>query len=1269
MDAINLITQSMIDAFVRAEPRRAQEIIPELVYNLICAADQKPTNLIFPLGDSVGQHGPDGILTPSTAFPPFFPAFTSYWQVGTDLDPGDKATRDYKALTKNVSEDTRQQSAFIFVTPLSGVRNTWVEKAKDKWIKKRQDQQAWLEIRVIDGTQLINWMQKFPGVDRWLALQMDEYRPGLRTVSQHWAGIEKIGDPPPLKTNLFLKGRDNAASQLQSILQGETSSLELRIETRDPDDFLDFVSAVCASIPAEQIAHLAGRCIIVENEECWRWITTRKTPHVLIVAPNLSLGNNWQNLFPLAKENKHTVIYAALPGGVPNWNSILLPGPSATDIETCLREIGYSEERARRLSTRCGQSLQELKLWIQNLSTFPEWTQGSSGAELRLATVIGSWRSDSVGDREAIEAFLGKSYGEWITNLIPVAARVDAPLKNNGEVWGFTSRFRAWQALGKQITDEDLEKFQMLATTVLSERDPQFELEPEDRMFARMRGKVGKYSATLREGIANTLALLGSYPAALSACTPGKPEVIAVLTLRKILENADWIQWASLNDVLPLLAEAAPDELLDALESVLKQPSESVFPSVFAQERSAIEGRNYMTGLLWGLETLAWHEDYLIRVAVILGQLAEIDPGGNWTNRPLNSITTILLPWFPQTCAPVSKRKSAVEAVIEESPEIGGKLLLTLLPSGHGISSGSRKPAWREFIPSDYSNKVTTKAYWDEIGGYAELAVRTAAADLGKLRSLIERLPDLPAPAHTEILKHLSSEIVLKLPDSERSPLWEALVSLASKHRKFPDAKWVMENHSIERIEEVAQLLRPSSPHFYHRRLFGARDFELMDASADYEEQRRQLEVRRQEAISEIFRQSNIEGVLEFTKTVSAPWQVGLAFGAIGPQEVDAELLPKHLAIEDKTIAQFMGGFVWARFWKSKWEWVDRVITQDWNLDQKTSFLLLLPFERETWKRVDSFLVDRASTYWKQANANPYQGKDDLGEAVERLLEHDRPRAAIQCLETLVLQKGSVAPTLVSRALIANLNSEEPTNAFDRHAVIELIKWLQGNGETDPKDLFKVEWAYLALLDRFSGSSPKHLEKQLAEDPSFFCEIIRTIFKSKREDVPVEAPTEEKKRIAENAYRLLHQWQTPPGTTQGAEFDVSAFNKWLAVVKKSSTESGHFGIAMSQVGQVLPYAPPDSTGLWIQKAVAEALNAKDAEEMRSGFTTELFNMRGVHGFSGGTDETELSKQYRERANALDDANFHRFATSIRELAVGYERDAKREAARNPFEDL
>lgn len=43
-------------------------------------------------------------------------------------------------------------------------------------------------------------------------------------------------------------------------------------------------------------------------------------------------------------------------------------------------------------------------------------------------------------------------------------------------------------------------------------------------------------------------------------------------------------------------------------------------------------GRNYMTGLLWAMETLAWDAEYLTRVIVILGELAARDPGGKHTH-------------------------------------------------------------------------------------------------------------------------------------------------------------------------------------------------------------------------------------------------------------------------------------------------------------------------------------------------------------------------------------------------------------------------------------------------------------------------------------------------------------------------------------------------------------------------------------------------------------------------------------------------------------
>jgi hypothetical protein len=162
------------------------------------------------------------------------------------------------------------------------------------------------------------------------------------------------------------------------------------------------------------------------------------------------------------------------------------------------------------------------------------------------------------------------------------------------------------------------------------------------------------------------------------------------------------------------------------------------------------------------------------------------------------------------------------------------------------------------------------------------------------------------------------------------------------------------------------------------------------------------------------------------------------------------------------------------------------------------------------------------------------------------------------------------------------------------------------------------------LLDKsYGGVGAKTLEGRLARDPEFFCEVIRLVFRSDKDERKAEID-ENKKTLAEQGYRLLREWTTPPGMLADGTWNSDAFSKWLTTVKASTKESGHYGVAMSQVGQVLPYVPADPGGLWIDKTVAEALNEKNADELRSGFTIELFNMRGTHGFTHGAEERKIA---------------------------------------------
>jgi hypothetical protein len=230
-----------------------------------------------------------------------------------------------------------------------------------------------------------------------------------------------------------------------------------------------------------------------------------------------------------------------------------------------------------------------------------------------------------------------------------------------------------------------------------------------------------------------------------------------------------------------------------------------------------------------------------------------------------------------------------------------------------------------------------------------------------------------------------------------------------------------------------------------------------------------------------------------------------------------------------------------------------------------------------------------------------------------------------------------------------------------------VISWLQQSELGDSDILFQIEWAYLPLLDRISGAEPKVLERRLANDPAFFCEAISRVFRSDKEPEPPTEVTEADKNIAENAYRLIHGWRILPGAQPDGTFDGGRFTEWLSEAKRLTEDSGHLRIAMDQLGQALANAPADPDGLWIHQAIAVALDAKDAGVMRDAFTVGLFNKRGVHGFSAGAAERQIAAGYREKANSLADAGFHRLADAVRKLAEDYDADAKRQAEESPFD--
>ncbi|HAB52386.1 MAG TPA: hypothetical protein DCE80_09480 [Ignavibacteriales bacterium] len=888
-----------------------------------------------------------------------------------------------------------------------------------------------------------------------------------------------------------------------------------------------------------------------------------------------------------------------------------------------------------------------------------DWNRHPYSSELAIAGILGSWNENSEVDKVIVSKLAHEEYKNWIQKLREVLQEPESPITLKNGIWSINDRKKLWESLASRIFDEDLDNFHQCVVSVLTELDPKFELSEDQRFSANIYGKVLEHSSSLRKGLAESLALLGCYSDALTHCSLNKAENTVILCVREIFDNSNWILWASLNQLLPIIAEAAPNEFLNSVETTLRQ-NPCPFFKIFPQKETGIMGSNYIVGLLWALESLAWEENFLVRVTIILGELACIDPGSNWSNRPSNSLTEIFLPWHSQTIASIEKRKAAIKTLSKEIPNIAWTLLISLLPNKHQIASGANKPDWRNSIPKDWTGKVTNEEYWEQVSFYADFAVEQSKGNIARLKEIVSNMDHLTKPALDKLLLYLSSSSVIAEPENVKMELWNKLIDFTSRHERFSHAKWALNSTLISKIKKVAKKLEPKNLINLYSRLFGNHSFDYYEGKGDYQAQAQLLEEHRQQALKIIIDNGGADAVFQFLEIVESPADVGWSLGNIADDSFDKFILPELLITDNKKIEQFIYRYVWSKHRKQGCEWVDNIEIKNWSILQSARFFMCLPFNTDTWERVNKILSDHEAEYWSKVNVNPYESNINLHSAIDKLIKYNRPFAAIDCIHKSIHDKQPLDNNKIVQALTLAASSQESKHSMDRYHLLEIIKFLQDDSTIDINDLLSIEMTYLPLLDRDQGAKPKLLESHLANNPSFFCEAISLTYRSKNKSEEQQKTSQEQQSMASNIWELLHKWHTPPGLQDDGSFDGKKFNVWLEEVKKSCTESGHLEVALQEIGEVLFYCPPDPDGFWINKAVADALNEKDLEEMRRGFYTQIFNSRGAHWVDPtGKPEKELAAKYRQQANDTENAGYLRLATTLRRVAESYERDAER----------
>ncbi len=1254
MDHARLITALALESY--ADRTASKAILPELIRKLVVASCQDLARCDIQDADHINRPGFDALIEAQRGRPPFVPSGRSYWEISNQGDSKEKATKDLEKRTAQVPAPQRSHCAFVFAT-----LREWGPAKIEAWVSQHSDK-GWRELVVLDSSQFSDWLRELPPVARWLQAQIDPTKSpsGWRDASEYWDRLcqeRKVGYPllPP---GVFLQGRGEAASKLQALFEGDDNLLYVGAAANS--DVRDFVAAFIAIQDAERKANWSGRCVFVDSRDAWSAVAALPKRLVLVGDTSLGLDSDGDYLRREATQAGHAVVVPLRSGSQTAGSFCQLVNPGIAELEKELLEAGYLPDQAKAILGDGFTSLSVLKSRFVDRLIIPVYGDAKSRRWMALAGLAGAWQEAFGQDLVAVAEILGIVTEEWKSEVLPDLASAGSPIVCKDGVWRFSARREAWQTLGGALFDDDLKRLEAVAIRVLGEADPALEVEKSERWMATTAfGKRRNYSDQLRHALVETLALLGSSAGALGRLSVGRAQLVADRAVRELLNGATAHRWLSVHDLLPGMAEASPEEFLAAVEQSLAKANGSPFAEVFQQEDGGPLGRTYISGLLWGLETLAWSPSYFARVVLALADLAAIDPGGRWGNRPLNSLTTLLLPWLPQTVATVALRESALRAMAKEQPSIAWKVLLSLLPDSISSSSGCRKPEWRADLMAGWTSGVSREDYIEQFETYCQLAMQFAANDVERLGELVQVIHRLHPDARDVLLDQLIPTLTLR-PEGEIVVVWEEMVAIASRHRRYQGATWATPSEEVEKLERAAAMIEPKDPALRHRRLFSERSF-FEEEKVGWQEQERRLGERRAAALREILPSHELAPILPMIEAVKQPYQLGYTVGGMDREGDDAQILPRMLTEERVSCQSFVAGFVWGRWQKGGAAWVDSLDTSTWTAKLVATLCALLPFTLETWQRVEESGEEPAQAYWTLVAPHPWGVEDPAG-AASRLLAAGRPQLALNICGVAVMAGRAMDSVLAVKVLRACIAKASSPDRLDAEAAQGLIAWLQDQGDADQAALFEIEWAFIGLLDRIRGVGPKTIEARLAADPGLFCEAIRLVFRSEKESERAAlVESEERRQLLSATYRLLHGMEALPGRRADGVFDGVAFKEWLAEVRRLSDDTGHLQGALIQVGQMLARAAKADDWFVAMPEVAEALNAKDADKMRREFRTQLYNSRGIYSPSKGQEERALADRFERQAQGLESRGWIRVATTLRDLVRVYGQEAAQAA--------
>ena len=1236
-----------------AATRDCQARLPELLTRLIRAEKGHEALLRFPSGDAISLHGWDGRCTVA-AGSKYIPAGESGWELTAQAaNIRKKADKVFNDRSQKPEDIVPVNSTFVFVTPLRF-------SGKAAWLNEKKAEGKWGDIRALDAVDLVHWIELNPAVGHWLAVLTGKLPLGLRQIEKVWEEWS-LSTEWPISTDLVLAGRDEETTQALNWLYGEPAPITIQAES--PEEAMAFLYAAIDRLPADYRLSYLARCLIATEPGQARALGHSATS-LIIVLENADPGlARW-----LVGQGHHVYSVFGSEVGTPE-TVIRLSRALRIEIDAALKSMGLPDQEASEVARDMAGSLAIFRRLHPSVNArmVPEWASPLHAPTMIPALLAGAWDEAKPADRAVMEQLVHADYDSIVRSLTPWLTVPDSPLRKSGSVWKIASPRDALFRLAPYLTPQALEAYANVAVDVLGRPDPRFDMPKDQRWYAPIHGQMPEHSEFLRAGLSETLMALAIFGNQAGIADAAQR---AAAIVSKLLTDADARRWWSVSRLLDLLAEAAPETFLSAVAASLDLNDPPVMVLFVEDETPLASGANH-SHLLWALETLARSPKYISRAAHLLARLAALDTGGGRSgNRPANSLRNLFVLWMPQTYASLTERLGVLDAILRKhEPGVAWRLMCDLLPTSYDTMWPSARPRWRDFSEGRAEEEITTPLWIQSAEEVAKRLLEDVGTDRNRWVLLVDHLADLP-PVYRRNAITLLGERVGQFDQRTRSAVWVAVRSLLHKHREFPDADWSLPDAELTPLDPIYEQLTPNDRDEQIAWLFVNGEVPLPHPpNGGWEAQEVQANLLRQQAVEKILGTQGDDAVFRFAHYVESPFSIGNAIASATITEERRETILVHCLKGDSQLVDVARGIVLGCLRSNDADWgyklLDRALAESWTKDMVIVVALLIRESRRLWDRISVFGSDIENEYWRRIPSITAAGVPGEGLfAINKLMSVGRPRATV----SVAARHGKEIPTATLVTILENAASEPLTDKrvdFDvsnfQYYLEHVLQALDKRSEVENSTIAQLEWAYCPILRR-SQRSLSALHRELANDPAFFAEVIRIVYRPDPESgisEPESDSSENREAMFSRGYQLLNSWTQIPGQ-EGATINRDTLERWITEARRACAVIGRRKVCDRQIGSVFAYAVAEADGIWPPPPVRDIVDTLHSAEIEDGVMMGLIRKRGPTWRAmndGGDQEREIAAQYRRFSQTLR-IEWPQTAAMLERIAQFYENDAR-----------